>query len=174
MRRCTDGMTDLALPPAHLGHAGVRVAPVGPSDAAALEGLWARCSPDTLGRRFLGAPARASWLVGGGPALAAPRLDLGAWVGEDLVGVGSLVSDHAGTWEAALLVEDAWQQCGVGSRLTDALVAAAPLHGVRRVVLTTPGDTVAVVRLVRRYAARWDLVWSGGGVLEYHADLPGA
>ena len=184
-------MTDLALPPAppsalpsacssavpsagsSVVHAGaqVRVAPVGLAHLGALEALWSRCSPATRSRRFLGALARPSWLVGGGPALRAPRLDLGAWAGDDLIGVGSVVSDGADVWEAALLVEDAWQQRGVGSRLTGALVAAATRHGVRRVVLTTPGDALAVARLVERYAARWELVWSGSGVLEYHADL---
>lgn len=164
-------VTDLALPPVLRPGAHLRVGPVGLRDLDAVEALWDRCSLDTRSRRFLGALARASWLVGGGPALSAPRLDLGAWVGDDLVGVGSVVSDGADAWEVALLVEDAWQQQGIGARLTEELVAAASRRGVRRVVLTTPGDAVAVVRLVERYAARWELVWSGSGVLEYHADL---
>jgi GNAT superfamily N-acetyltransferase len=164
-------MTDLALPPVLGSAAHVHVRPVGLADLAALEALWSRCSPDTRSRRFLGALARPSWLVGGGPALTAPRLDLGAWIGVDLIGVASVVSDGADVWEVALLVEDAWQQRGVGSRLTADLVATATRHGVPRVVLTTPGDAQAVARLVERYATRWDLVWSGSGVLEYHADL---
>lgn len=142
-------------------------------DLAALEELWCRCSPATLSRRFLGGLAHPSWLVGGGPSLGTPRIDLGAWLDDDLVGVGSLVRDRTGEWEAALLVEDVWQRRGIGSRLTEQLVREGRASGVRALVLTTPADSVAVHALVRRYAAASELTWQGSGVAEYRVALDG-
>lgn len=92
------------------------------TDAVAVGRMAHRCSRASLRRRFLGwrptgslaEPIRAGSPVG--------RVDVGAFAGGVLVGVASLIP-YEDEWEAAMLVEDAWQGHGVGSRLADELVA---------------------------------------------------
>jgi GNAT superfamily N-acetyltransferase len=145
------------------------------SDLGAVEGMWRRCGEETRARRFLGGRGEASWLLGVRTTRAVPRVemrvDLGAWVGRDLVGLGSMVCAGGGVWELAMVVEDAWQGRGVGGRLADGLLAEATAYGVRSVTLTTPVDAPAVIRLLRPRVATVRLVWCGSGVAEYRADL---
>jgi GNAT superfamily N-acetyltransferase len=105
------------------------------------------------------------------PGIDLPRIDLGAWCASHLVGVGSLVCDGTGTWEAAMLVEDAWQHRGVGGRLADGLVQLAGERGVDTVTLSAQVDSMPVVRLLRRRALRLAVTWQGSGVVEYRAEL---
>jgi GNAT superfamily N-acetyltransferase len=153
----------------HLPDIPLRVRPVDHRDLPAVEVMWAGCSEETRARRFLGGRGEARWLLGLGPGPDLPRVDLGAWEGERLVGVASLVGDGAGAWEPAMIVEDDRQGRGVGGRLADSLLRAATAYGVRELELTTSADSEAVLRLLRRRAASWSLVWRGSGIAEYRA-----
>ncbi len=162
-------MSTLAVSRPPLPGVPLRVRPVDDRDLRAVELMWARCSEETRSRRFLGGRSEARWLLGLGPGPDLPRVDLGAWEGERLVGLASLVSDGAGAWEPAMVVVDERQGQGVGGRLADALLRAGTSYGVRELQLTTSSDSDAVVRLLRRRASSWSLEWRGSGVAEYRA-----
>jgi GNAT superfamily N-acetyltransferase len=141
---------------------------VGVADLPAVEAMWRRCSRVTRVRRFLGARGEARWLLGVGLDAVGPRVDLGAWTGRCLVGLGSLVYDAAGSWEVGLLVEDAWQRRSIGGSIADLLLDAARARGIDRLVFTTSSPD-AVLPLVRSRVASCEVVWAGGGAVEYTA-----
>ncbi|MFI1440569.1 GNAT family N-acetyltransferase [Streptomyces fructofermentans] len=93
-----------------------RITPTGPEHLAAVVAMHRRCSPHTLWSRYHRATADpASFL----PALLSRpgSVHLAAWdpTGR-IVAVGHLMPDGSAV-EAALLVEDAWQDRGLGTRL---------------------------------------------------------
>ncbi|WP_199781412.1 GNAT family N-acetyltransferase [Streptomyces sp. SPB074] len=110
--------------------------------------LHARCSPATLARRYHG-PVRdadryLAHLLGPrhGRTLAA-RTASGR-----LVALGHLLWDGEET-EVALLVEDAWQRKGVGSRLLERLVAMAAEAGADSVYAVTQAANTGMVAAMR-------------------------
>jgi len=119
----------------------VRFRPLRPSDAPRWQNLLERCSPESIRARFghhLDPSHRAM-------AIRYCFLDydrelaMVAEVGDDdqseLVGVGRLVTGpERTTAEYAVLVVDAWQNRGLGSRLTDACTRIARQWGVRELV----------------------------------------
>lgn len=93
-----------------------------PRDSLAVDQMVLRCSRASLRRRFLGwrPPGSLSAPIRAG--IPAGRVDVGAFVADSLVGLGSLTPSED-AWEAAMLVEDAWQGRGIGSKLGDVLAA---------------------------------------------------
>jgi GNAT superfamily N-acetyltransferase len=123
----------------------------GSADRRSLEAMLGRCSESTLFHRFHG-----------GGASAPPRyLDrlltdpdrhrvLLARVGSDVVGVAEAHGDGNGAAELAVLVEDAWQHRGVGSRLVAVLAAAERRRGVGALRATVLAEDRWIVGLLGR------------------------
>ena len=89
-----------------------------PHDVGAVTDLHARCSPDTLRRRFH-VPGHAG-AGAAGPRGSSRRATAGACVAEqcgEVVGLGSAGPLTADALEVGLLVEDRHQGTGVGSRM---------------------------------------------------------
>ncbi len=106
-------------------------------DRAAIEEMSARCSAETLRRRFHGPlghvePRRVTELLTGGRTRLVDQLV--AEADGAIVGVASLHRGPNGDAEMAVLVEDAWQGSGVGRRLTGHLIRRASERGVSTIV----------------------------------------
>jgi N-acetylglutamate synthase-like GNAT family acetyltransferase len=119
----------------------------GPPDEPAIVAMFDRCSFESRYARFLN-PARhlpATHLhdVLHGPA---PSRSLVVVHEDTVVGLGTCHHD-AGVGEIGILVEDAWQQQGIGSTMLDALVddaRAGAVHTINAFVLAD-----------RRHVLRW-------------------
>jgi GNAT superfamily N-acetyltransferase len=124
-----------------------------PDDAPRLVAMFERCSPASRYARFL-APLQhfpASHLVD----VVRSSPNRCSWVIDDLesgqlVGVGSWFRNEPHTAELGLLVEDAWQHRGLGSRLLDTIVESARDAGITTLVANTLADSRHVHRMVRR------------------------
>ena len=123
----------------------------GPADRQPLEAMLGRCSESTLFHRFHGGGrvAPAHYLDRLLAAPAGHRILL-ARVGPDVVGVAEAHGDGDGSAELAVLVEDAWQHRGVGSRLVAALVAGERRRGVGALRATVLAEDRWVVDLLAR------------------------
>jgi GNAT superfamily N-acetyltransferase len=119
-----------------------------PGDADALQRFFSRLSRETLYRRFLSPVHRPEQAqldrVLHGDAVAGVA-------GGEIVGLAnySLVrgSDAA---ELAVVVDDAWQGRGIGTRLLTALGDRAREAGIRRFVVVSHADNRGALALIRR------------------------
>ena len=111
------------------------VRPLTPADRPRIEDLAARCSDETLRRRFHAPVAHLS--LSRVADLLTSVEAVGVVVAEvdgSIVGVGTLHRNAEGEGEMAVLVEDGSQAGGVGSRLTSALFSTARDAGVPVIV----------------------------------------
>lgn len=122
-----------------------------PSDSEAVSDLHARCSMETLFHRYHTGmrtmPRR--WLH---RLLLPPRgISLLGMVGREAVALGQLIpSDTPGTAEVSLLVEDDWQNKGLGTALLARLTVIAAIRGYDTIfALGLPGED-RVIRAARR------------------------
>lgn len=119
-----------------------------PSDQAAAREMHDRCSPATLALRYHGPVADADRYLG---HLLSPRhgrtLAVETASGR-LVALGHLLWDGEET-EVALLVEDAWQQRGIGAELLRRLVAMAAETGSESVYAITQASNTGMVAAMR-------------------------
>ena len=132
----------------------VATRPVQPDDRVLFRRLWPRLSRDTVYRRFHSP-------LHGLPPEAVERLvtvdhDLReavvALVGGEVVGVARYdrsPTDPA-TAEFAILVEDAWQNLGVGRQLLTQLIELARDRGIAVLTATVQPDNERVLGLIRR------------------------
>lgn len=135
----------------------LRVRPVGPQDADAVRRMFARLSPETIHRRFF-------TLL---PALDDRTLQrlvevdhdaneaVAAFVGREIIGLASYHRrrEDQATADVAILVEDAWQQLGVGRRLVRLLARMAAERGVERLHADVLAENRSASGLIRRVAA---------------------
>ncbi len=124
------------------GDAGLRLGRS--ADAEAVARMVARCSAETLSRRF-GAPDTRPGLQ------QARRLAAGgllAVAGQQVVGLATLEPVSSGVFEVGVLVEDGWQRRGVGTRLLSLAARTARADGAQEVVVRTRPDNPAVLGLV--------------------------
>lgn len=122
-----------------------------PGDRDLLDGLLRGLSPDSAYRRFqTGLGAQPS------PALLAALLPDGRRGGSVLGFCGDTLVAH-GMWarvgagraaEVAIVVADAYQQQGIGTRIADALIADLAAHGLTEVEVFAAVDNLAVARMV--------------------------
>jgi GNAT superfamily N-acetyltransferase len=125
----------------------------GPSavDRSRLEAMFDRCSASTLFHRFHGGgehvPTR---YLDRALAQSETHVFLVARLGDDIVGVAEAHRDGNGTSEIAVVVEDAWQHRGVGTRLVSALITNQRSRGVAALSASVlPEDSWVLRRLGR-------------------------
>jgi GNAT superfamily N-acetyltransferase len=128
----------------------VRTRQAAADDIDALRELYDRCSPQTLERRFHAPLARV-------PERFLPRLieprpgwSLLAVQGEEVIGHGCAGELSSRTVEVGLVVDDAFQGTGVGTRLMRDLAGSAAERGYRTLLLVVEPDNEAVHRTVER------------------------
>ncbi|GAA2815763.1 GNAT family N-acetyltransferase [Crossiella cryophila] len=140
----------LPPPPGRMVQLGERTAVLRrarPQDLDGLLDLHARCSPETLRRRYLGAPQTSR---------RALRTLVSRWsthtllalCDTEVVGTGSVFWDGDSA-EVAFLVRDDWQNRGLGRELLRRLVDTAVAGQVRSICLHTYADNTAVLHLAR-------------------------
>jgi GNAT superfamily N-acetyltransferase len=114
-----------------------------PGDADAVSELHRRCSMATLFRRYhtgvRTVPRR--WLH---RLLVPPRgTSVLAVFGREVIGLGQLIPAASGGAEISLLVEDDWQQQGIGTALLARLAVLAEAQGITELAADClPGDDV--------------------------------
>jgi ribosomal protein S18 acetylase RimI-like enzyme len=140
-------------------------------DLEALRAFVARCSPETLYRRFHGTGPRAidRELV----RIASPADDHRSWLvvdGGEVRGTASLARSRSGATEMAVLVEDRWFRRGIGRALIGALMAHAELAELETITASIQADNQRAVRFIRAVAPQASIRFVGGAELE--VELP--
>ena len=123
--------------------------PAGPADFPLVDALLRGLSPDSAYLRFqtgLGEPSPA--LV---RALLPSQGALLGFVDGEVVAHGLWVRSGKAA-ELALVVADAYQRCGIGTAVADALIADAAAHGITRIEAFSGAGNEAVARMVGRQA----------------------
>ncbi|MYT27421.1 MULTISPECIES: GNAT family N-acetyltransferase [unclassified Streptomyces] len=119
-----------------------------PGDLAAARAMHQRCSPRTLAQRYHGPVGDADRYLG---HLLSPRFGRTLAVetaSGRLVALGHLLWDGDET-EVALLIEDAWQQRGIGTELLRRLIAMAAEAGCESVYAITKASNTGMVAAMR-------------------------
>ncbi|MCE3555729.1 GNAT family N-acetyltransferase [Pseudonocardia sp. RS11V-5] len=157
----------------------VRVRIAGPADLPLVAALHARCSPATRSARFLSAaprldPDELDALVGTPHAASghpAQRTILALTPdGGSAVGMVTVERTTAAAASFAVVVEDAWQDRGLGTALVRRAAEAAAEQGGEELVATTPMQNMQVVKLLRRAGLR-PTAEITGGMLHVRAPL---
>jgi GNAT superfamily N-acetyltransferase len=180
--------------PARGGEAGgVRVRRAEAADRAALSAMFDRCTPSTRYRRFHG-PVKAiperylADALSGSPfhyaivACPEPVQDLNSGPDPDpgqrrvpggggIVALASCRAVDEGAAELGVLIEDAWQRRGLGTRLIGDLAAHAANAGLRVLEAQLLAEQSWITRLLRPYGA-CRLRSTGSGVLDVSVRLP--
>ncbi|HKN40614.1 MAG TPA: GNAT family N-acetyltransferase [Acidimicrobiia bacterium] len=136
--------------------AGLVIRPLQPDDGERLGRLFGRLSPETVYRRFFtrfpGLPAAILRYFATGDHDDHQRL--AAVCGDEIVAVASWdKAAHGGdAAEIAILVEDAWQHCGVGRGLMRTLTAGAADHGITTLTATVLTENGPARRLAKSLA----------------------
>ena len=159
--------------------APVIVRPIRPDDAPRLQALHARLSPETIYLRFLGmhltlsnteAEQLANVDYRTRMAFVAARAERGE---EDLIGVARyalLGPERPGEAEAAIVIEDRYQDRGLGSILIDRLLAYARAHGVGVFVAEINAQNERILHFVRRSGLPAEKHWRDG-LWEIHVQI---
>ena len=119
-------------------------------DVAGVQELYDRCSPSTLEQRFHLPVARVS--TGLVRELVTPHRgwSLLAEQGEEIVGHGCAGETSRSQVEVGLLVDDAFQGTGVGTRLMRDMAAIAAERGYGSLVCCVAPDNPSVLPTVQR------------------------
>ena len=136
-------------------------------DLDALRAFIARCSPETLYRRFHGTGPRA--IDRELTRIASPADDHRSWVvvdGREVRGTASLARSRAGATEMAVMVEDRWFRRGIGRTLIGALTAHAEVAGLHTITASIQADNERAVRFIRAVAPQASIRFVGGAELE--------
>ncbi len=154
-----------------------------PDDAPRLQALHARLSPESILLRFLGCTKEL-------PRDQAERLanvdyrtrmaivaTLAMAGDEHIVGVARyepIRSDAPGVAEAAVVVEDRYQERGLGKLLLARLVNYARAQGVRTFVATVYAENTRILHLLQKSGLPTHTVNVDGAVMEIHVELTDA
>ncbi|QTD97105.1 GNAT family N-acetyltransferase [Streptomyces cyanogenus] len=142
--RIPDGEDVLTLPEGN----DITVRRVDTGDLAAARAMHDRCSPHTLAQRYHGPVGDTDRYLN---HLLSPRFGrtlAAQTTSGHIVGLGHLLWDGDET-EVALLVEDEWQQRGVGGELLGRLVAMAAEAGCASVYAVTKASNTGMVAAMR-------------------------
>ncbi|GAA1652647.1 GNAT family N-acetyltransferase [Catellatospora bangladeshensis] len=128
------------------------------TDLAQVLDLHARCSPESLRRRYTsgaGAPSPARIARTLAPEAGHTLLATVVGGADDgrAVAMGQLFHTGDGCGEIAFLVADAWQRCGLGTELARRLTVLAPALGHGGVVAHVLSLNQPALRMLRRLAA---------------------
>ena len=135
-----------------------------PTDGEHVARLFGRLSAQSVYRRFfrpiLGPEQFAAALL---RVDQRDRVAVAAVEGGEIVGVAQYARAR-GRSEAdlAIVVADAWQRQGLGTRLLAALADRALSQGVTAFAVNVQGDNYPSLRLLRRVAPSLRLAFSGG------------
>ena len=135
-----------------------------PSDSEPVARLFGRLSAESVYRRFfspIADPVQFARAI-----LRADRRERAAVAGVEngeIVGVAQYARTE-GRPEAdlAIVVADAWQKQGIGTRLVAALADRAKGHGITSFAVDIQGDNYGSIRLLRRIAPGVRLAFSEG------------
>lgn len=146
-----------------------------PDDADAVAAMHVRCSEHTRYLRYLQAVSEwrginLRWLSGGhrGATLVAMS-EAG-----DIVGLGNVFpdeSDQPHVAEIAIIIEDAYQGRGLGTRLIRHMVELAERLGFRELVGTVLAENAGMMRVLEMTGLTWAKKTSQG-VMTVRAQLP--
>lgn len=140
--------TEAPLPVASIATAVPLVRAATLADRDAISAMHARCSADTLYRRYQ-APLRAPLTTRMARRLAAPEagVALVAQAGLDVV-AHAIVEPAGAVWECHLIVEDLWQGRGIGTLLVRTAAAHAKSEGSDRLTFITAGSNDRLLRVI--------------------------
>jgi GNAT superfamily N-acetyltransferase len=110
--------------------------------------MLVRCSRTSLFHRFHSFADGAAYFAASLRDRPAERILL-AWCRSTCVGVADLGVSATGTVGLGVLVEDAWQRRGVGTRLVASLLDLARANGVTTVHADVLGDDRFILRVLR-------------------------
>ena len=135
-----------------------------PGDEESVGRFYERLSPESLYRRFFSPVTRREQFVrqvlrvDGHERAAVAAVEEG-----ELVGVAQYSRrPGASSADLAIVVADAWQRQGLGTRLVAALADRAAQTGIERFDVDVQGDNRGVQRLLRRVAPEMRLRFSAG------------
>ena len=144
------------------GHPGL--AALEPSDQRAVAELFGKVSAESLYRRFFSPVVKAEQF-----SRLVLRVDgheraaVAAVVDGQLVGVAQYSrAPGAGHAELGIIVADAWQKQGLGTRMVAALAEHAAAAGVESFDVDVQGDNYGALRLLQRIAPGMRLAFSAG------------
>lgn len=135
-----------------------------PSDGEAVGRLFDRLSPESIYRRFFTPMPRADRFTSSVLLIDHHDRDAVAAVeGGEVVAVAQY-SRPAGSANAdlAIVVADAWQRQGLGTRLVTALAHRAATAGITGFAVDIQGDNYGALRLLQRVAPGARLAFSAG------------
>ena len=135
-----------------------------PGDGELLKRMFYRLSPESVYRRFFSPVFRPDQF-----SASVLRVDhhdreaIAAVEGGEIIGVAEYAR-VAGCRRAdlAVVVADAWQRQGLGTRLVAALSERARAEGITAFAVDVQGDNFASLRLLRRIDPHLKLAFSGG------------
>lgn len=149
----------------------VEFRPILPEDVDRLERLFYRLSPLTVYRRFFAPvqrPTRANLRMLANVDYR-DRLALVAVIGDEIVAVARYDRlEEPGEAEIAVLVEDAWQQRGLATRLLWRLSAAGRARGIRVFIAEVLGENRPMMRLLEVLSDELEVDFTAGA---YHARI---
>lgn len=135
-----------------------------PGDEAAVERFFGRLSADSLYRRFFSPVSRSDRFASA--ILRVDRMEraaLAAIEGGEVVAVAQYSRlPGAAAADMAIVVADAWQRQGLGTRLIAALADHAAARGIDSFSVDVQGDNYGAEKLLRRVAPGLKLAVSGG------------
>jgi GNAT superfamily N-acetyltransferase len=142
---------------------GAALRPASASDADAVAAFLAGLSLMTAYRRFhTGLGTRTDAVAA---RLVAPRSGRHAWVAlvdGAVVGLGNAAVDADGRTEVGVVVADAWQGRGLGTRLVEAALFAAAADGAGEVRFVVLGENRRVLAALRRAFPDAPVIYDGG------------
>jgi hypothetical protein len=127
-----------------------------PSDLDAVNQMHARCSAETRRARYHGQRDRIR--TGEWERLCRPAYGFSALVTLEgrTTGLVNVIGERAdGPWEVGVLIEDAWQERGLGSRAAAYAVWEARSAGACGIEALVESDNARGKRLFARLGAEW-------------------
>ncbi len=129
----------------------IAVRPMRPEGRDCLVEMLQRCSRASRYHRFHGFSDGSAYIYQG------LRSDVDvvrvAWAGPTCIGFGVLAENRDRPWELGILVEDAWQRQGVGTRLMLGLIREARCRQMSVVETTILCEDAYILGLLRRLGA---------------------